>query len=150
MLEEGWYNFWFIKQCTSTFNWLHIVNINRPCERDNTWKRDIYLPSGGGGMPSLFKSSKGIGRLLLYKERIQSNHDNITIIMKPQNTPTWLAEWGNFKFMLKIRYLLSYAYSKMPAKASGSSKMLRKTILKRWLSSPTSARQKESWTNTPY
>lgn len=36
----------------------------------------MYLPSGGGGMPSLFRSSNGIGRLVakenIYKVAIGS------------------------------------------------------------------------------
>ncbi|GAB2236141.1 hypothetical protein Droror1_Dr00027880 [Drosera rotundifolia] len=37
-----------------------------------TSKRDLYLPSGGGGIPSLFRSSYGIGRLDFIKKTVRS------------------------------------------------------------------------------
>ena len=32
----------------------------------------MYRPSGGGGMPSLFKSSQGIGRLVMDEKYVTS------------------------------------------------------------------------------
>ena len=39
----------------------------------------MYRPSGGGGMPSLFKSSQGIGRLVMDEKYV-----NLTPVFKPR------------------------------------------------------------------